>query len=110
MASLFEINRTDPINKLPVKNIYVKKISKKTGKEIWHMKWQYYRHRKTLSVTNFYKSIPGEEVRITFSGVPQQKVMIVPKFNKSTGEFITSEVLNTPENQETLENQEIKES
>ena len=87
MTTLIERNSTDPITGHRIKNIYVKKISRKTGNEIWHQKWQYYRHRKTLSITDFYKQYVGKEIRITFSGIPQQKVMIVPKFNKEANKF-----------------------
>ncbi len=71
----------DPLTGLRVKKIFVKKVSRKTGKEIWHLKWEYYRHRKTLSIEEFYKQNVGKEARITFSGVPQPKLIIIPKIN-----------------------------
>ena len=101
--SLIQQNSTDPLTGLRVKNIYVKKVSRKTGKEIWHQKWQYYRHRKTLSIVDFYKETRGKTIRITFSGRPQPKVMELPDTIEEVEEMIKS-AINNSENDNNAEN------
>ena len=80
--SLIENNTKDPLTGKIIKNIYVKKISKKTGNEIWHQKWQYYRNRKKLSIGDFYRQNTGKTIQITFFGESQQTLITVPKYNK----------------------------
>lgn len=68
----------DPITGNKIKDIYVKNISKKTGKEIWSKRWNYYRHRNKLSIEDFYKQNSGKDIQITFFGISEQKYMTIP--------------------------------
>jgi hypothetical protein len=79
MTTLIERNSTDPLTGYCVKKIFVKTVSKKTKKVIWHLKWVFNRHKKTLSIADFYKQNSGKEIRITFSGISPQTTMLIPE-------------------------------
>lgn len=76
---VFIHNITDPINNKYVKNIYMKKVSKKTNREIWFMEWNYYKNRGNYSVRDVYKHNIGKTVRVTYSGDPKIYEFMIPK-------------------------------
>ena len=81
---IFIKNATDPITKQFVKKIFMKKISRKTGNEIWPLEWEYYSDRRKYSILELYKKNVGKEIEITFSGICQPTRMIIPKLDKNT--------------------------
>lgn len=72
-------NSLDPTNNKFVKEIYVKKISKKTGNVIWWMEWQYYKNRGNYSVTDVYKHYNGREARIIYRNEPIIHYLVLDK-------------------------------
>lgn len=63
---IFLENCLDPTNNKYVKQIYIKKISKKSGNTIWWIEWLYYKNRGNYSVRDVYKHYHGKEAQIIY--------------------------------------------
>lgn len=72
-------NSQDPVTGGFVKEIWLKKPSKKLGRDLWHLDWIYYRHRYKLPVKEYYKNHFGRTVRIVFRGQSQPTEMTIAK-------------------------------
>lgn len=75
---IFLENSIDPSNDKFVKKIFIKKISRKTGKEIWYMAWEYYKNRGNKSVKEIYKNNKGKEIKIIYRGDPVIHSFTIP--------------------------------
>ena len=73
------VNSKDPVTGKFVKEIWIKKVSKKLERDLWHLDWVYYRHRYKLPVIEFYKKNFGKTIRIVFRGQSQPTEMTITK-------------------------------
>lgn len=72
-------NSQDPVTGGFVKEIWLKKPSKKLERDLWHLDWIYYRHRYKLPVREYYKKHFGRTIRIVFRGQSQPTEMTITK-------------------------------
>lgn len=79
---VFIENSLDPTNNKYVKKIFVKKVSKKTGNDIWYMEWEYFSNRGNYSVSSVYKTHVGKEVRVIYRGDSKIYNFVIPKEEK----------------------------